>query len=67
MMEAGMGDLVNLKRFKKRNERKASAKQAEANRARFGRSKSERALDEARATRASDLLDGHRIDGKDAS
>jgi hypothetical protein len=66
-MEAGMGDVVNLKRFKKRNEREASAKQAEAKRARFGRTKSERALDEARATRASDLLDAHRIDDEDAS
>ena len=63
----GMGDVVNLRRFKKRGEREASAKQAEVNRARFGRTKSERALDEQRATRASDLLDQHRIDGEDAS
>ncbi len=35
-----MGDVVNLKRFKKRAERGASAKQADANRARFGRTKS---------------------------
>jgi len=62
-----MGDVVNLKRFKKRTEREVSAKQAETNRARFGRTKSERTLDEARATRASDLLDAHRIDGEDAS
>ena len=62
-----MGDIVNLKRFKKRNEREASAKHAEVNRARFGRTKAERALDEARATRANDLLDAHRIDGEDAS
>ena len=67
-----MGDLVNLKRFKKRTERDVSAKQAEANRTRFGRTKSERVLDEQRATRASDLLDQHRIpdqhrDGEDAS
>ena len=41
-----MGDVVNLKRFKKRSEREQSAKQADANRARFGRTKSERALDE---------------------
>ncbi len=38
-----MGDVVNLKRFKKRTEREQSAKKAEANRARFGRTKSERA------------------------
>ncbi len=40
MMEASMGDVVNLKRFKKRTEREQSAKKAEANRARFGRTKS---------------------------
>ncbi len=62
-----MGDVVNLKRFKKRTEREASAKQADANRTRFGRTKSERALDEQRASRANDLLDQHRIDGEDAS
>ncbi len=62
-----MGDVVNLKRFKKRAERKTSAKQADANRARFGRTKSERALDQQRASRANDLLDQHRIEGEDAS
>jgi hypothetical protein len=62
-----MGDVVNLKRFRKRSEREQSAKQAETNRARFGRTKSERVLDEQRAERASDLLDQHRIDGEDAS
>jgi hypothetical protein len=62
-----MGDLVNLKRFKKRAEREQEAKQADANRTRFGRTKSERALDKLRAHRASDLLDQHRIDGEDAS
>ena len=62
-----MGDVVNLKRFKKRNEREQSAKQADANRARFGRTKSERALDERAKDRAGNLLDQHRIDGGDAS
>ena len=62
-----MGDVVNLKRFKKRNEREQSAKQADANRARFGRTKSERALDENRKDRASQILDQHRIDDGDAS
>jgi hypothetical protein len=62
-----MGDLVNLKRFKKRTERHQSAQQAEANRTRFGRTKSERNLDERRADRADRLLDQHRIDGEDAS
>jgi hypothetical protein len=67
MMEASMGDVINLKRFKKRTEREQSAKQAEANRARFGRTKSERVLEERRTKRTNDLLDQHRIDGEDAS
>jgi Domain of unknown function (DUF4169) len=67
MMEASMGDVINLKRFKKRTERQQSAKKAEANRARFGRTKSERVLEERRTKRTNDLLDQHRIDGEDAS
>jgi hypothetical protein len=66
-MEAGMGDVVNLKRFKKRAERHRSEQRAEVNRTRFGRTKSERVLDEQSARRADDLLDQHRIDGEDAS
>ena len=67
MMGASMGDVINLTRAKKRNEREASAKQADTNRARFGRTKSERALDEQAKDRAANLLDQHRIDGGDAS
>jgi Domain of unknown function (DUF4169) len=67
MTGAIMGEVVNLKRFKKRNEREQSAKQAETNRARFGRTKSERTLDEQRADKADRLLDQHRIDDGDAS
>jgi len=67
MKGADMGDVVNLKRFKKRTEKEQSAKQADANRTRFGRTKSERTLEERRASRASDLLDQHRVDGEDAS
>ncbi|SDS86987.1 DUF4169 family protein [Bradyrhizobium canariense] len=62
-----MGDLVNLKRFKKRGERAQAAKQADANRTKFGRTKSERVLDESRASRANHFLDQHRTDGEDAS
>jgi len=62
-----MGDIVNLKRFRKRSEREQAAKQAEANRARFGRTKSERAADAMRTKNARDRLDQHRIDGGDAS
>jgi hypothetical protein len=62
-----MGDVVNLKQFRKRVEREQSAKHAEANRARFGRTKSERVLDKKRTKRESDLLDQHRVDDEDAS
>jgi hypothetical protein len=67
MMGAGMGDVVNLKRFKKRSERHQSEQRAQANRTRFGRTKSERKLDELRGKQADDLLDQHRVDGEDAS
>lgn len=62
-----MGDVVNLKRFKKRVEREQAAKQAEANRAQFGRSKPERKAEDKRKVRASELLDQHRLGGEDAS
>ena len=62
-----MGDLVNLKRFKKRLEREQSAREADANRARFGRTKSERISEKLRDDRANDLLDQHHIDRGDAS
>jgi hypothetical protein len=62
-----MGDLVNLKRFKKRAAREEAAKQAEANRIAFGRTKTERALGEQRASRAEALLNQHRIESEDAS
>jgi hypothetical protein len=65
MTGASMGDVVNLKRFKKRIEREQSAKKADANRTRFGRTKSERVLDERRINRADELLDQHRIEGED--
>lgn len=57
-----MGEMINLKRFKKRSQREQSANAAAASRARFGRSKAERQADERRAQRASELLDQHRID-----
>jgi hypothetical protein len=62
-----MGEVVNLKRFKKRSEREQSAREAETNRAKFGRSKAEREANAQRAQRAGDLLDQHRIDSGDES
>ena len=62
-----MGDVVNLNRFKKRTEREQAARDADANRARFGRTKADRALDERRKDRARDLLDQHKLDDGGAS
>ena len=59
--------MADFENYKKRVERQQSEQQAQANRTRFGRTKSERVLDEQRASRADDLLDQHRIDGEDAS
>ena len=58
-----MGEIVNLNRFKKRIEREQSASQADANRARFGRTKAEKARDLSDKASASSFLDGHRRDG----
>ena len=62
-----MGNLVNLRQFRKRAARKQSETLAAANRARFGRTKSERIFAERSAERAGDLLDQHRIDGGETS
>ena len=62
-----MGDVVNLKRFKKRTGRAQAEQQAETNRARFGRTKSERDADAMRAKHASNLLDQHKMESEDAS
>jgi hypothetical protein len=67
MTGAGMGDLVNLKQFRKRVAKERSEQEAAANRTRFGRTRSERELEELRTQRASEHLDQHRIDGEDAS
>jgi hypothetical protein len=66
MIGANMGDVINLKRFKKRIERDQSAKAADTNRARFGRTKAERSAEAQRGKRASELMDQHRINGEDA-
>jgi hypothetical protein len=63
----GMGDVVNLKRFRKRAEKEQSARQADVNRAKFGRSKTERASEQMRSDRAADVLDQHRLDDGEAS
>lgn len=62
-----MAELLNFNRFKKRAERDKTAKLADANRAKFGRTKSQRALDEKHASRTQQLFDQHQLGGEDAS
>ena len=59
---ATVGDLLNLRQIKKRAGRDEAAKQAETNRASFGRTKAEKRRDQSQAQRSGKLLDGHRID-----
>ena len=55
-----MGEVVNLRRARKAKLRDAAATQAAANRAAFGRTKAEKAIDDAARQRASRELDGAR-------
>ena len=62
-----MADVINLKQFKKRSEREQSARQADANRARFGRPKPNvLSMNVARIAPAI-FLDQHKLDDGDAS
>jgi hypothetical protein len=67
MTESVMGDVINLNKRRKRAERERAAAAADVNRARFGRPKAERDLNEQRMIREKKLLDQHRIDAEDAS
>ncbi len=60
-----MGDVVNLKRFRKRIERADADKRADENRARHGRTKFERERDEATDRKLREKLDQHRIGEED--
>jgi len=57
-----MADIVNLNRARKARARGEAAKQAEANRAKFGRSKAERDAEAADRARRDALLDGAKRD-----
>lgn len=59
-----MGEVVNLRRAKKAKARAAADADAARNRAKFGRSKSDKALTKAEREAESRKLDGHRRDGK---
>ncbi len=59
-----MARLTNLNRFRKQKARAEKRARADANAARYGRSKAEKALEEARAEKAARLLDAHRREGR---
>lgn len=56
-----MGDLINLRRVKKRTLRERAEADAQSQRARFGRTKAEKQRDEKRERDAGSLLDQHRL------
>ncbi|WP_082458486.1 DUF4169 family protein [Sphingomonas sp. Leaf10] len=53
-----MGDVINLNRFRKARAKAERAHEANANRAKFGRTAAEKARDDADAARRKALLDG---------
>jgi len=55
-----MAEIVNLARAKKQAARKAARVTADANAAKFGRSKAQRKLDEALAEKAARAHEAHR-------
>jgi hypothetical protein len=57
-----VAELVNLRRARKARERDEAAKQAEANRRKFGRTKQERVLTEAETARANRDHAGKKIE-----
>ena len=56
-----MGDIINMKRFKKRAARDQAAKDAQAQRTRFGRTKARRQEDQEQNRKFESVLDHHRI------
>jgi hypothetical protein len=65
LIGCGMGDIVNLRRARKRAERQLAERTASANRRRYGRSKAQRDLEAKRDVKARRNLDRHRIETGD--
>lgn len=60
-----MADIVNLKNVRKNKARKDAAKNADANRAAYGRTKADKSLTKALKDKAARDLDGHKREGED--
>ena len=57
-----MGEIVNLRGVRRQRDRETEAQTAADNRSRHGRTRAEKARDEADAARQRAILDGARID-----
>ncbi|MDX1294564.1 MAG: DUF4169 family protein [Hyphomonas sp.] len=57
-----MADPINLNKFRKAKAKADKARQAQENRAKFGQTKTEKSLAEARAEKARREADAHRLD-----
>ncbi len=60
-----MAKVTNLNKFRKARARAEKTRQAEENRARFGRSKADKLLSTTRKSAEHSHLDGHKIDKDD--
>ena len=57
-----MTKVTNLNRFRKQKARDDKRAEADANAVKHGRTKAQKALEDARAEKAARNLDGHRLD-----
>ena len=57
-----MGEVVNLRKWRRARDKTAETAQAEANRTAFGRTKAEKQRDTAEAAQRKALLDAARLD-----
>jgi hypothetical protein len=65
IVECGMGDVVNLRRARKKAQRELAEREASGKRLLYGRSKAQRDLDCERDAKASRDLERHRIETGD--
>ncbi|MES2042893.1 MAG: DUF4169 family protein [Pseudomonadota bacterium] len=61
-----MAEIINLRTARRARARVDAATRADANRAKFGRTKAEKKNDAAEAARRAKLLDGARLDESDS-
>ncbi|HWP15708.1 MAG TPA: DUF4169 family protein [Xanthobacteraceae bacterium] len=57
-----MGDIINLRRVRKRDAKRRADEQAAANRTAHGRTKAQRVLEASRAERGRRDFDAHKIE-----